>query len=135
MSKTPSFSRRRAVIVAIMLVIAAVHIVRVGSSLPGEYNNLWYSYFSDFILPFGCYFLLCLSEEQMPVLRRWEVKWAFAFLLPSIMETCQYFGLPVLGATFDPLDYFMYALGATSAVLVERLLFSRLLNFWDVTIA
>ena len=132
MSNIPSFSRRRAVVVGIMLVIAAAHIVRVGSYLPGEYYNLWYSYFSDFILPFGCYFLLCMSEEQIPVLRHWEVKWAFAFLLPSIMETCQYFGIPVLGVTFDPVDYLMYALGATSAVLVDTQVFPRIFSFWTL---
>jgi hypothetical protein len=122
--------RRHAVIFSIMGLIAAVHIFRIGSYLPGELYNLYYSYFSDFILPFGCYFLLCASELQIPVLRHWKAKLAIAFLMPSIAETCQYFGIPVLGSTFDLLDYFMYGTGAMSAVVVDTQVFSRIFDFW-----
>ena len=31
----------------------------------------------------------------------WEAKSAIVFLLPSIAETCRYFGMPFLGSTFD----------------------------------
>jgi hypothetical protein len=51
-------------------------------------------------------------------------------LLPSIAETCQYFGIPVLGSTFDPLDYLMYGMGAVSGVVVDTQVFSRMFGFW-----
>ena len=121
---------RRLVIICIMILIAAAHILRLGSYLQGELYHFYYSYFSDFVLPFGCYFLLCATELQMPILKRWEAKLAIAFLMPSIAETCQYFGIPVLGSTFDPLDYFMYGIGAMSAVVVDTQVFSRILGFW-----
>ena len=130
MSSVFGSSRRLAVIVSIVVLIAAVHIFRVGSYLQGELYNFYYSYFSDFILPFGFYFLLCANEPQMPILRRWEVKLAIAFLTPSIAETCQYFGIPVLGSTFDLLDYVMYGIGAISAVVVDTQVFSRIFDFW-----
>jgi len=130
MSKVIGFSRRRAVIFSIVLLIAVVHIFRIGSYLQGELYNFYYSYFSDFILPFGCYFLLCATELQMPILRRWEAKLAIAFLMPSIAETCQYFGIPVLGSTFDLLDYFMYGIGALSATIIDTEVFSRIFDFW-----
>jgi hypothetical protein len=130
MSKLFGSSRRLAVIFSIGVLIALVHIFRIGSYLQGESYNLYYSYFSDFILPFGCYFYLCMTELQMPILRRWEAKLAITFLLPSIAETCQYFGIPVLGSTFDPLDYFMYGIGAASAVVVDTQVFSRIFDFW-----
>lgn len=129
MSNVSDHLRRLAVVYSIVALVAAVHIFRLGSYLQGELYNLYYSYFSDFILPFTCYFLLC-GLEQIPILRRWEVKLAIAFLIPSIAETCQYFGIPVLGATFDPLDYLMYALGALSAVVVDTQVFSRVFGFW-----
>jgi hypothetical protein len=132
MSNVFGFSRRRAVIFSIVVLIAVVHIFRIGSYLQGELYNFYYSYFSDIILPFWCYFLLCATAPQMPILRRWEAKLAIAFLMPSIAETCQYFGIPVLGATFDPLDYFMYGIGAMSAVVVDTQLFSRIFDFWTM---
>lgn len=123
------YLRRLVVIYSIVALVAAAHILRLGSYLQGELYNFYYSYFSDFILPFACYFLLC-GLEQIPVLRRWEVKFAIAFLIPSVAETCQYFGVPVLGSTFDPLDYFMYGIGALSAVVVDTQVFSRVFDFW-----
>jgi hypothetical protein len=125
-------SRRLAVIFSIVLLIAAVHIFRIGSYLQGEWYNLYYSYFSDFIIPFGFYFLLCVNELHMPFLRSWKVKLAIAFLAPAIAETCQYFGIPVLGATFDLLDYVVYGVGAISAVVVDTQVFSRIFGFWTV---
>lgn len=135
MNDTIDISKRRAVIVGMMLLIAAFHIVGPGRYLPGELVNLYYSYFSDLVLPFGAYFLLCSSQLEMPILMRWEVKFATAFLLPSIAETCQYFGIPILGSFFDPLDYLMYGVGALSAAIVETQVFSRIFGFWDSSAA
>ena len=124
--------RRLAVIISIMVLIAMVHIFRVGSHLQGELYNFYYSYFSDFIIPFGFYFLVCANEPQMPFLRQWKVKLAIAFLTPSIAETCQYFGIPVLGSTFDLLDYVMYGIGAISAVVVDTQVLPRIFDFWTL---
>ena len=124
--------RRLAVIFSIVVLIAVAHILRIGSYLQGEWYNFYYSYFSDFIIPFGCYFLLCANEPHIPILRRWKVKLAIAFLTPSMAETCQYFGIPVLGSTFDLLDYVMYGIGAILAVVVDTQVFSRIFDFWTV---
>jgi hypothetical protein len=132
MSNPIGFSRRLAVIFSIVILIAVVHIFRIGSYLKGELYDLYYSYFSDLVLPFGCYFLLCADELWMPILGRWEAKSAIAFLIPSIAETCQYFGIPVLGSTFDPLDYLMYGIGAISAAVVDTQVFSRIFDFWTL---
>jgi len=71
-----------------------------------------------------------LYEPHLLVLRHWEAKLAIAFLAPAIAETCQYFGVPVLGSTFDPLDYVAYGIGALSAAFVDVQVFSRLFDFW-----
>ncbi len=123
-------SQRLAVIFSIVALVAAIHILRLGSYFQGELYNFYYSYFSDFILPFAFYFLFCLYELHAPILRHWQAKLAIVFLLPSIAETCQYFGIPILGSTFDPLDYFAYGLGAASAALVDVHVFARVFRFW-----
>lgn len=125
-------SKRRVVIICIMVLIAAIHIFRAGSYLSGEMLNFYYGYFSDFIIPFGGYFLICAAEQQWPLLRHWNVKLAIAFLIPSTAETCQYFGIPVLGSTFDSLDYFMYALGVTLAAVFDMQIFPRVFDFWSI---
>jgi hypothetical protein len=66
----------------------------------------------------------------MPILKHWEANLAIAFLMPSMGETCRYLGIPVLGSTFDLLDYFMYRIGAVSAVVVDTQVFSRIFGFW-----
>lgn len=115
-----------------MILIALAHILRIGSYLTGKLYDYYYSYFTDFILPLGFYFLLCAPERQLPILKHWGVKSAIVFLLPSIAETCQYFGIPVLGSTFDPVDYLMYAFGAMSAILIDTQVFSRIFGFWNM---
>ena len=132
MSNIHKHPRRIAVIISMMLLIALAHIVGVGRHFQGVLFNVLQSYFSDIVMPFGFYFLLCADEQWIPALRRWEVKWATMILLPSIAETCQYFGIPVLGSTFDPLDYLMYATGATLAAIVDTQVFPRIFGFWTL---
>jgi hypothetical protein len=132
MSNVMSLAKRLAVVFGMIILIALAHIFRIGSYLEGRWYDLYYSFFSDLVLPFACYFMLSADEIWIPILRRWEVKAAIAFLIPSIAETCQYFGIPVLGSTFDLLDYLMYGIGAMSAVLVDTQVFSRVFGFWSV---
>ena len=122
--------KRRMVVISLMLLIALAHILNIESYLQGNRLSLYYSYFSDLVLPFGFYFLLSMPADQFPLLKRWEVKLAIAFLLPSIAETLQHFGIPALGSTFDPLDYLMYAIGAVSAAVVDTQVFPRIFTFW-----
>lgn len=132
MSSSLLRSKRRMVIISMMFVIALAHIVGIGRHGEEPVRILFQSHFSDLVLPFGFYFLLCIDEQWLPGLRRWEVKWASMILLPSIAETCQYFGIPVLGSTFDPFDYLMYATGATLAAIVDTQIFPRIFHFWTV---
>ena len=124
------WKKRRMVVVSMMLLIAAAHIIGIGNYLPGELYKLYYSYFSDFIMPFGFYFLFCMAEQHILVLRRWQVKLGVTFLLPAIAETLQYFGVDALGVAFDPLDYGMYAAGAACAAIVDTQVFARVFDFW-----
>ena len=108
------------------IIIALVHIFRLGQVFSGELLNLYYSYFSDLILPFGAYFLLTLNEDSIPILARLgEI-----FSLTSLAEICQFFGVEVLGTTFNPVDIVYYGEGILMAVLIDEKIISRYLKFW-----
>jgi hypothetical protein len=124
------FSGRRVIIISIMAVIAIIHILRIGNYLSGELYYFYYSFFSDLILPFGGYFLLCAAVIKLPILRHWKPKLVISFLVPALAETFQFFGLPVFGSTFDPLDYLMYAFGAILAAIIDVQVFPRIFKFW-----
>ena len=123
-------SKHRAVVVGIMLLIAVLHLLPIESILQGKWLNLYFSFFSDIVIPFGAYFLISMEEPYIPMIRHWWVKLAGTFLVPAVMETLQYFGIPALGSTFDPLDYIAYGIGAVCAALVDTLLFPRIFAFW-----
>ena len=123
---------KRLIVVGIMAGIALVHILRVGSRLNGRWHELYYSYFSDIVIPFGVYFLLCLSESRFPFLRKWHVKSALVFSLAAFAEICQGFRIPILGSTFDPLDFVMFGIGVLLAVLVEKYLLENIFSFWKM---
>jgi hypothetical protein len=125
--------RRRAVVVSIMSIIALIHAFRVGTYLDGRLFTLYYGYFSDIAVPFGIYFLLCLNDSKVADLRDWRVKALLVFAAASSTEVLQAFGVPVLGRTFDPLDFVMFAAGVISAVVVDRVLFDRVFSFWSVS--
>jgi hypothetical protein len=122
---------KTAVGVSIMLLIAAIHLFRVGTYLPGSLFGLYYGYFSDIIIPFGFYFLLWMNDVHVPFLRDWRVKAMLVFGVSSSTEVLQAFGVPLLGRTFDPLDFVMFGVGVMLAVLVDRVLLDRLLPRWS----
>ncbi|HEX2907100.1 MAG TPA: hypothetical protein VHO69_09590 [Phototrophicaceae bacterium] len=110
---------KRRVILVIILFIAAFHIISPARQATLFWRKLYYSYFSDLILPFGFYFLLCASDLQFVFLRRWWVKAGLVFGAAVIAEGLQFLGVYALGVTFDPLDVGMYAAGVLLAVIVE----------------
>lgn len=121
---------KKLVIVSMMLLIAGLHILGPGRQAQGLWYELYYSYFSDLALPFGFYFLLCISETNSPLLRPWWLKAALVFGAAAMAEILQFFGIYALGVTFDPLDLAMYAAGVLLAASMERGIFARWLPFW-----
>ncbi len=117
--------KRRAVSLLFVGSVAILHLVEIGKQLGASWRVIYSSYFSDLVMPFAAYFLLCASEEKWPWCKPWQVKLALAILVPSLAETAQYLGIPVLGSTFDPLDYSMYVIGATVAAVAEVQIVTR----------
>ena len=118
------------IIFLIQVAIALIHVFRLGQIFRGQAYNLYYSYFSDIILPFGTYFLLSLNDKSIPVFQKWCVKAGIIFALATIAEICQFFGIEVLGVTFDPIDILMYGVGVSIAALIDVKVFSKYLGFW-----
>ncbi len=130
-SDTKAVPGRTVVVVCVMVVVALIHVFRVGTYFDGTLFTLYYSYFSDIIVPFGMYFLLFLCDISVPFLRDWWVKALLVLAVACLTEVLQAFGVPLLGRTFDPLDFVMFAAGVMLAAFVDWVLFDRLFPFWS----
>ena len=117
-------------VILLQIVIALVHLFRLGRLLDNPWYSLYYSYFSDLLLPFGAYFLLSVSESGLPVLRPWYVKAGLVFSVATTAEICQLCGVYTLGITFDILDIVAYAAGVLFAALIDVKILSRYVGFW-----
>jgi len=121
---------KKQVVVVTLVFIASLFVI--GADWAGETTQrLFHSYFADIAIPFGYYLLLVLIEDKYMAFQKWYVKAASIFLLCSISETLQYFGIYALARVFDPVDYGMYALGVVLAALVDRILFKKWFPFWQ----
>ena len=119
------------VLILIQVSIASIHAFRLGQVFSGFTKQLYYGYFSDLILPFGGYFLLSIIEASVPVLRSWYVKAGLVFFVCVFAEVGQLFGLPILGFTFDLLDFAAYITGVLFAVFLDIQVFARYFEFWS----
>jgi hypothetical protein len=125
-----NFTLKILTVVAIQVIIALIHVFRLGQVFSGLAYNLYYGYFSDLVLPFGFYFLLTVNEASIPALKHWYVKAAIIFSLCAAAEFGQFLGFYVLGVTFDPVDILVYAAGVLIAALVDVKVFAAKLSFW-----
>jgi hypothetical protein len=122
--------RKILIVILIQVTIALVHVFRLGQIFQGQAYNLYYSYVSDILLPFGMYFLLSVNDVSISVFRKWYVKAGLIFTLTTIAEICQFFGIEVLGSTFDPFDILMYGIGVSTAAIIDVKIFTKYLGFW-----
>ena len=118
---------KRVVVVSIVIPTALLHFL-TGSNYRGPYPAFVNGYLIDILLPLGFYFLLCLVE--LPVLRSWVVKSALVFGAASSVELAQFFGVPIFGRTYDPVDICMYGAGVILAAILDTVVFPRLFEFW-----
>ena len=120
------------IIIFLQIIVALIHIFRLGQLFDGQLYHLYYSYFSDLILPFSTYFLLSLNDASIPVLRKWYVKAGIIFFLTTFAEIGQFFGFEVLGETFDPVDILAYAAGISIAVFIDVKILAPNFGFWTI---
>jgi hypothetical protein len=113
---------RKLVVVGICLAVAALHLF-TGPRYSGPFRAFVTGYLIDLVLPFSLVLLLGIGLDDLSALRRPVVRATAVFLLGASVEVLQYFGVPLFGRTFDPVDLVMYAAGAMAALLFERLAF------------
>jgi hypothetical protein len=126
----PFIFKKMSVALAVVLIIALIHIFRVGTYFSGKLFIWYYSFFSDIIIPIGIYILICVNDHLIPGLDKWQTKAAIVFGIAAASEIAQAFGIPILGSTFDPLDFLMFGVGTLCAVGLDKL-FSRVFSFWS----
>jgi hypothetical protein len=119
--------RKKVVVVCLVVPIALLHFF-TGSAYRGPCPEFVNGYLLDILVPFAFYFLLVLPEH--PLLERWPVKAGLVFGAGASVEIAQFFGAPMLGRTFDPLDFVMYAVGVLLAALLDTVVLPRLVGFW-----
>jgi len=110
------------VVVAVCLVVGALHFV-TGPGYSGPVRAFVNGYLIDLLLPMAMVLLLGLGLENVPALRPAPVRAGLVLAVGVVVESCQYYGIPLFGRTFDPLDLLMYLLGVAAAVGFERLMF------------
>ena len=114
---------RKPVVVVICVTVAALHLV-TGPHYAGPLRTFVTGYLIDLALPFSLVLLLGVGLASVPVLRRPLTRAGIVFCIGAVVEGSQYFGIPLFGRTFDPIDLLMYAAGATAALGFERLAFT-----------
>jgi hypothetical protein len=52
------------------------------------------------------------------------------FGVGAVVEIAQFFGVPIFGRTFDPVDFVMYGIGVILAAILDTTVFPRVFDFW-----
>jgi hypothetical protein len=112
-----SVVNRKVIVVFIAIVIGLLHFI-TGSRYCGPFPVFVNGYLIDILLPFVMYLVLGIAE--LPFLRSGIARGTFVFAIGAVVETLQYFGVPIFGRTFDPMDYLMYGIGIGLAVIFEK---------------
>ena len=120
-------SKKKVLITGISIAVALLHFL-TGPNYGGPCPEFVNGYLIDILLPFSLYFLISLVPLTM--LRPIVLRAGIPFVIGVSVEIAQFFGLPVFGRTFDPLDFLAYGVGVFLAVLSDRLVFPKLLPFW-----
>jgi hypothetical protein len=127
LAATQRMLRKKIVVVSVVIPVALLHFL-TGSNYRGPYPGFVNGYLLDILLPLAFYFLLCLGKFSL--LRSWAVKGILVFGVGAVVEIAQFFGVPIFGRTFDPMDFVMYGLGVIFAAILDTTVFPRVFNFW-----
>lgn len=119
---------KKFITVGIALTIGALHFV-TGEQYRGPFPAFVNGYLIDFLLPMVLFLLSGMIEVKWihsPLFRA-----AAVFLFGCFVEISQYFGYPLFGSTFDPLDILAYAGGVGLGIFLDLILFPRLILRWN----
>ena len=119
---------RKIIITTIALIVGALHFL-TGEQYQGQFPVFVNGYLIDILLPMVLFLLMGLFEKRLirsPIFRVCAV-----FGFGCFVEASQYFGHPIFGSTFDPLDILAYAGGVLLGIFLDLLLFPRMIPHWS----
>jgi hypothetical protein len=119
--------KKRFLIASIALTVGVLHFV-TGEQYQGPFSIFVNGYLIDILLPMTLFLLMSLFQNKiirLPVFRAGAV-----FGFGCFVEASQYFGYPVFGSTFDPLDILAYAGGVALGIWLDLAVFPRLIPHW-----
>ncbi|MDY7042352.1 MAG: hypothetical protein SVX38_15965 [Chloroflexota bacterium] len=114
---------RKVIVVLIAIVVGLLHFI-TGPGYRGPFPVFVNGYLIDILLPFAMYLVLGIADQSP--LRSGIARAIFVFAIGAITETLQYFGVPLFGRVFDPLDYLMFGIGIGLAAVFEGVVLSRI---------
>jgi hypothetical protein len=118
---------KKLIITIIALAIGALHFV-IGENYRGPFPLFVNGYLIDILLPMVMVLLMGLMQAKFlrnPIFRAMAV-----FLFGCAVEISQYLGRPFFGSTFDILDILAYGFGVGLGVLLDLVLFPRIVSSW-----
>jgi len=121
-------SPKKWIITGIALTVGALHFV-TGEYYQGPFPIFVNGYLIDVLLPMTLFLLMGLFQNKTihsPIFRTCAV-----FGFGCFVELSQYFGRPIFGSTFDPLDILAYAVGVLLGVLLDLFIFPRVIPRWS----
>ena len=107
---------RLLVMLILCMVILVLHLMP-RPSIETWHGRFFNAYLVDILLPAYLFVLFSLNtfrlsdKFRMHPLQTRLFMAGFVFLIGVTIETLQYFHVPILGRTFDPLDFLMYLFG------------------------
>jgi hypothetical protein len=119
---------KKPIITVIALTVGSLHFV-TGENYQGPFPGFVNGYLIDILLPMVLFLLMRLFQNKIirsPLFRAWSV-----FGFGCFVETSQYFGRPIFGSTFDPIDILAYAGGVFLGALLDLLIFPRFVSHWS----
>jgi len=118
---------KKLTITLIALVIGALHFV-TGEQYQGPFPIFVNGYLIDILLPMTLFLLMGLFQNRIVSSILFRACAVFGF--GCFVEASQYFGRPFFGSTFDPFDIVAYAGGVLLGILLDLVVFPRLIPHW-----
>jgi len=116
------------IIVVISVIVAMLHFA-TGPQYDGPFKLFIIGYLIDIILPLNVYLLFQISLRKKLTLNQSRMFGALAtFLIGFTIEMLQFFEIPVLGQTYDPWDFLMYALGTMMGIAFDMVIIDKFEN-------
>lgn len=107
---------KQVIITSIALIVGGLHFV-TGEAYHGPFPVFVNGYLIDILLPMTTVLLMGLFQTAWLGSNLFRFCAVFGF--GCFVEASQYFGYPVFGSTFDPLDIPAYAIGALIGLLLD----------------